>query len=201
MLASSFWFWDSPSWGQAELWALLFLLGPSLIFRTGGTRFLSSAIKGSDNRWSTSKASALLWTYGILFAFVAILLHTRGHGLDHLKLSDQYLLLLGIPGAAAVGSKAITQSKVVTGQLAKPAATQAPNVISGVGQLFSADDGRADLLDSQYFAFSLLLLAYFLLQFLTSESTTLPQLPDTLVGLTGVSAVAYVAKKGVVNRP
>jgi hypothetical protein len=68
------------------------------------------------------------------------------------------------------------------------------------GQLFSADDGNADLLDSQYFAFSLLLLGYSLLQFLTGESTVLPRLPDTLVGLTGVSAVGYVAKKGVTNK-
>jgi hypothetical protein len=199
VVAASYWFWNRPSWGWAEVWALLFLLGPSLALPAGGTRFLLSLINGTDNRWSTSKASALLWTYAVLFAFLAILLHTRGHGLDNLKLSDQYLLLLGIPAATAVSAKAITQSKVANGDLVKPLAAK-PAGVSGVGQLFSADDGRADLLDSQYFAFSLVLLLYFLLQFLTGESTVLPKLPDTLVGLTGVSAVGYVAKKGVINK-
>jgi hypothetical protein len=32
-IASSFFFWDKPSWGEAELWALLFLLPPSFFIR------------------------------------------------------------------------------------------------------------------------------------------------------------------------
>jgi hypothetical protein len=200
MVASSFWFWDRPSWGEAELWALAFLLVPSLLIRPGGKSFLAGLVTGTDNRWSTSKASVVLWTYGLLFVFIAILLHTRGHGLDQLTLSDQYLLLLGIPAGTAVASKAITQAKVESGQLAKTTAPAPPNAVAGTGQLFSDDSGNPDLLDAQYFAFSLLLLAYFFTQFLSGESTTLPNLPDTLVGLTGVSALSYTAKKGVKNQ-
>ena len=141
--------------------------------------------------------SVVLWTYGLLFALVTILLHTRGQGLNDLKLSDQYLLLLGMPTAAAVGAKAITQNKVDQDPNFKPPANATPDPLAGTGQLFTDDSGRADLLDAQYFLFSLLLLAYFLTQFLSAESATLPNLPDTLVGLTGVSAVGYVTKKGV----
>ena len=200
MIASSYWFWAHPSWGAAEVWALLFLLVPSLAFRTEGKSFLSSLVNGADNRWSTSKVSVVMWTYAVVWAFLAILLHTRGHGLDNIKLSSQYLLLLGIPGAAAVSAKAITQSKVASDPTYnKVKAPAPPNALQGIGQLVSDDSGQSDLLDAQYFIFSLLLLAYFLTQFLSGESSTLPVLPDTLVGLTGVSAVTYVAKKGVKN--
>jgi len=201
VVASSFWFWDKPSWGEAELWALAFLLIPSFFLRRGGSRFIAGLILGKDNRWSTSKASVALWTYAVLFAFIAILLHTRGQGLNDIELSDQYLLLLGIPSAAAVGAAGITQSKISAGTLVKPPAPSPPNALEGIGQLVSDDNGNADLLDAQYFAFSLLLLAYFLLQFLTAESTTLPTLPGTLVGLSGVSAVSYLAKKGLQTNP
>jgi hypothetical protein len=132
---------------------------------------------------------------------VTILIHTRGAGLDNVKLSQQYLALLGIPAAGAVGAAAITQSKTKTGALTKTTAAASPTPLQGIGQLFSNDQGEADVLDSQYLAFSLLLLGYFFAQFLTSESTTLPTLPDTLVGLTAVSAAGYLAKKGVQNAP
>lgn len=200
MLASSFWFWDKPSWGQAELWALAFLLIPSLWFRRGGNRFLHGLILGKDNRWSTSKTSAVLWTYGVLFAFTAILLHERGH-LDDLSLNDQYILLLGIPAGTAVAAMGVVQAKHDAGQLKKESAEKPPNPVEGIGQLVSNDEGQPDLLDTQYLAFSVLLLGYFLLQFLTGESSTLPKLPDTLVGLTGVSAVGYTAKKGLEKDP
>lgn len=201
MIASSFWFWDKPSWGEAELWALAFLLIPSYFARRRGLSFMGSLVLGKDLRWSTSKASVILWTYAVLWAFVTILLHTRGSGLDNIELSDQYLLLLGIPSATAIAAAGVTQSRIASRTLVKPPAAHSPNVVSGIGQLFSDDAGNADLLDSQYLGFSVLLLAYFLTQFLSAESTTLPNLPGTLVGLTGVSAVGYVAKKGLQTSP
>ena len=200
-MLASYWFWDKPSWGEAELWALGILLIPSLLIRRGRQSFIASLLTGQDNRWSTSKASVLLWTYGLLFAFITILLHLRGAGLDKLELSDQYLLLLGIPALGAVAAAGITQSKVGSGNLPKEQAATPPTVVQGVGQLVSDDSGRSDLLDAQYLAFSTLLLGYFLVQFMSKESATLPTLPDTLVGLTGVSAAGYLGKKGVQNTP
>lgn len=208
ILASSFWFWDKPSWGWAEVWALLAIVLVSVILsrlikppENSEKSFALALINGMDNRWSTSKASVALWTFAVIFAFLAILIHTRGDGLDNLKLSNQYLALLGIPAGAAVGAKAITQNKVHTGQVAKTKENSAPGALKGTAQLFSDDSGNVDLLDAQYFAFSLLLLAYFFTQFLSAESTTLPNLPNTLVGLSGVSAASYIAKKGVKNTP
>ena len=201
MVASSFWLWDKPSWGEAELWALAILVIPSWFLHRGGSRFITGLILGKDKRWSTSKASVVLWTYAILFAFIAILLHTQGAGLNDVKLSEQYLLLLGIPAAAAVTAAGATQSNVASGKLTKTPASQPPSAVQGIGQLVSDDAGNADLLDAQYLAFSALLLAYFLMQFLTAESVTLPTLPETLVGLTGVSAAGYIAKKTLEKDP
>ena len=205
ILASSFWFWDKPSWGWAEVWALLAIVlvsvALSALIQPKEKYFAFALINGFDNRWSTSKASVVLWTFGVIFAFLAILIHTRGDGLDNLKLSSQYLALLGIPAGAAVGAKAITQNKAETGQLTKTPERSPPDALKGTAQLFSDDGGNVDLLDAQYFAFSLLLLAYFFAQFLSSESPKLPTLPHTLVGLSGVSAASYIVKKGVKNTP
>lgn len=205
ILASSFWFWDKPSWGWAEVWALLAIalvsVALSALIRPPERFFSFALINGTDNRWSTSKASVALWTFALIFAFLAILFHTRGDGLDNLKLSSQYLALIGIPAGAAVGAKAITQNKVDKGQLTKNKQASPPDALEGTAQLFSDDSGNVDLLDAQYFAFSLLLLAYFFAQFLSSESTRLPTLPHTLVGLSGVSAASYIVKKGVKNTP
>ena len=98
-----------------------------------------------------------------------------------------------------MGAKAITQNKTSTGQLQKTNKRDPPDPLKGAGQLFSADDGNVDLLDAQYFACSLVLLAYFFAQFLSAESPKLPVLPHTLVALSGVSAASYIAKKGVKN--
>jgi IPT/TIG domain len=213
MAAAHVWFWQTPSWGWAEAWSLALLFAVSFVpfvpvpskpyeaAERGLTKrapLFVALLNGHDGRWSTSKASAVLWTYAVWFAFIATLIHTGAKGLEHAVLKQQYLLLLGIPVAAAVVAKGITQSKVQDGQLPtkQPDGTET-NVLSGVGQLVADDRGRPDLLDFQYFGFTLILLAYFFTKFLGNESVGLPELPDTLVGLSGVSAAGYLGKKGL----
>jgi hypothetical protein len=83
---------------------------------------------GADNRASTSKFQATVWTYALLFALLALLV---GHlvyadfdaGWDKfLKdgLNSDYLWLLGVPSVGLVGAKAITQSKAQANPSAKP---------------------------------------------------------------------------------
>jgi hypothetical protein len=210
--AQHVWFWQAPSWNWAEFWALLVLLGVSLVpwevprkrreLREGKASrrapLFVALLNGRDGRWSTSKTSAVLWTYAVWFAFITILLHTNGKGLEHAVLKQQYLLLLGAPVAAAVIAKGITQSKVESKALTtkEPDGTET-NVLAGVGQLVADDAGQPDLLDFQYFGFNLLLLAYFFTRFLGNEALGLPELPDTLVALSGVSVVGYLGKKGL----
>jgi hypothetical protein len=207
------WFWQTPSWNWAEFWALVVLLPfvawpvkvPKRVQPGGApaTRHTIAAIalaNGKDGRWSTSRTTMLLWTYSVWFAFVAILLHTNGAGIADAVLKQQYLILLGVPAAAAVIAQGITQSKVNNNTImSKQTENVVPetNVIAGVGQLVGNDVGQADLLDFQYFGFNLILLGYFFTRFLGHAGFGLPELPDTLVALSGVSAAAYVGKKGV----
>jgi len=212
-MVASIWFWDSPSWGWSEAWAVGFLLLPSIVSffavrvgRKKNARFLLALINGKDERWSTSKAGYLLWTYAIAFAFLAILIHDQGQGLEDIDLNDQYLLLLGVPAGAALAAKGITQNSVDTGKLKKtdnPNATDGleMNPVNGVGQLLSKDDGKVDLMDTQYLIFNFLLLAYFLTAFLAEPSADLPTLPKTLVALSGVAGASYIGKKALQTDP
>lgn len=181
--------------------------------------------KGKDGRVSTSKLQVLLWTYAVLFALFSFffafltveLLQALGYPLgDRLEeplggrfddfiedgLDETYLLLLGFPLAAAVSAKAITSTKVEDGSVVKLDKSHPDAVTSGgVQEVVADDEGKTDLGDFQYFLFNLLAVGYFGAQFLAHPARGLPDLPDTLVGLTGVAAAAYVAKKGVYREP
>jgi len=116
-------------------------------------------------------------------------------------LSGGYLILLGIPGSAAVAAKAITQSKADTGKVTKTAhvvdqnATVTARAAARVAQIFSADDGTTDIGDFQYVIFNLVTAVYFVAEFARPSVQGLPVIPDTLLGLTSVSAALYVGKK------
>lgn len=112
-------------------------------------------------------------------------------------LSAQYLVLLGVPATAGIAAKGITQSQVNGSgfKTAKPKNGFDP--FGRIAEIFSADDGTTDLGDFQYLIFNLVTGAYFVAQFLNPDGTGLPTIPDTLLGLTSVSAGLYVGKKAV----
>jgi hypothetical protein len=204
VVAAGDWFWQGPSWGGAELWALGVLALPIVIalvvriFTKWNPRPVIDALTGEDGRWSTSKTGFFLWTYVLWFAFLAILFHTRGVGIDNNVLKGEYFVVLGIPSAAAVAAKGIVQSSVAAGDLTKTPnpGGQETNPFAGIGQLVSNDAGRLDLIDFQYFGFNLILIGFFLFRFLADADSGFPNLPDTLLALTGVGAAAYVGNKG-----
>ncbi len=91
---------------------------------------------------------------------------------------------------------------------APPTATTAPTTTSasspppkgiadGLAEIISDDQGQTDLLDFQYFAFNLLTLGYFGIQFITKPGAGLPALPATLIALSGLSVAAYTTKKAL----
>ena len=113
-----------------------------------------------------------------------------------------YLVLLGIPGVAALTAKGITQTKDQNGDVPKtmaedPQGRAGSQVSARLAQLFSADDGTTDLGDTQYLLFNLVLAGYFVIHLGHPDGAGLPPLPDALLGLTGVSAALYVGKKAV----
>ena len=74
---------------------------------------------------------------------------------------------------------------------AKPSGTPDPHT-----QLTSNGQGQTDIGDFQYGAFNLVALTFLLVHFIPKVSAGLPTMPDSLVGLTSVSALIYVGKKG-----
>jgi hypothetical protein len=207
-----------------EGWALSFALALTALvviwWVVPGTKQL---VVGKDGRWSTSKFQAIAWTLVVIFALFALLFaylivqlgdffdwgwaaslqDPLGNSLeDFLEkgLDESYLVLLGLPLGTAVASKAITLTKVANGTQVKPP-KEAGDSTGAVQELVGDDNGETDLGDFQYLLFNFLALGYFLIQFLSHPSQGLPNLPDTLLGLTGVAAAAYVSKKGIYKEP
>ena len=89
----------------------------TLILRVFGIK-LGGLVIGQDERLSTSKLQALLWTYLLLWMLLAIVIANwigAPGGFNNLinqDLPEEYLILLGGPFAAAIASKAILARKV-----------------------------------------------------------------------------------------
>ena len=89
------------------------------------------------------------------------------------------------------------QSKDDSGTAPKVAASSDKDTkaMARIAQTFSADDGTTDIGDFQYVIFNLVTAVYFVAEFVRPSSQGLPVIPDTLLGLTSVSAALYVGKK------
>jgi hypothetical protein len=202
-LAEFQWFWDFPSWNWSYAWAVAFLLVPFAcawivrVITPRKPRPFIDIVNGADGQWSTSKTAVVFWTFAIWFAFLAILFHTQGEGLTDMVLQGEYFVVLGVPAAAAIAAKGIVTSKVDSGEIVRETGEPNSNVVQGAGELVSDTSGRTDMLDFQYFGFTLILLSFFVLGFFARPDDGLPDLPDTLLALSGVSAFAYVSKKGL----
>jgi hypothetical protein len=164
---------------------------------------------GDDNRTSTSKLQALLWTYAILWALISVLV---GGGVEQFneligdQLRDEYFLLLGGPYLVAIAAKAktthdvsqATESERGDVKPAKPAEASG-GAARRIAEIVTKDDGSVDLGDFQYFAFTLLTLTYFAWAFIASPGDGLPEVPGTLLVLSGISQAAYVGKKVLIR--
>jgi hypothetical protein len=195
---------------------------PTLAFRRRG---LKAAIIGQDGRASTSKTQVVLWTGAVVWAFVDLLLLARAYPSGNLFTNavtknwrPEYLVLLGLPVAAATTAKAVVASAnsghgpVASGS--SPPAVEGLNLngvyvphpvpsgvwgfVAGVAELLTGDDGAVAWADLQYVVFTLITLVYFAVQLLAQPTDGLPPVPAALLTLTGVSATTYVANK-IVN--
>ena len=122
----------------------------------------------------------------------------------HRGLAGSYLVLLGVPAAAGIAAKGITQQQVnsPTGFKTTKPPHRRFDPFARITEIFSADDGSTDIADFQYLIFNLITGVYFVSQFLNPDGSGLPTIPDTLLGLTSVSAGLYVGKKAVTrNQP
>jgi hypothetical protein len=186
---------------------IMFIVG--LALRAGGTT-LSALVKGTDNRTSTSKTQYVLWTIGVAFALAYISARTvlgpntfvcdPHDNSPHNCVPDgpiwqQYLILLGVPAAAAVIAKATTSYQVNNGTLQTGQSTQA--TVTDIATDYS---GQADLVDVQYLVFNIIAFLYFFTHFL--HAGTFVSVPSLLLGLTSASAATYTLTKALQsNKP
>jgi len=152
---------------------------------------LVRTVIGRGNRLSTSKLQVMLWTFSVSYAFLLFTVYYvwthESVGFD--TLNGDYLLLLGGPFAAALLAQATAVSKAKSNTIQQPDAP-AP----GAADLVEDPSGKSSTTDAQFLVFNLVALIYFYAA-LVQKATELPDLPDTLVGLTSISALAYVGGK------
>jgi hypothetical protein len=180
--------------------------GTEVTTTTTSTRLsaLRALYLGADNRASTSKAVAAVWTFALVFGLLT-LLYAKLMGDDapwqallNQGLPEEYLLLLGGPYAAAIIAK-YTNEATSAGDT-KTTATET-SAKDDARDLIADDAGDTDLGDFQYVVFNLVALAYFLIAFLHDPGITagFPALPTLLTGLALTSAGGYAAKKAAIR--
>jgi hypothetical protein len=157
-----------------------------------------SLVVGKDNRVSTSKTAALVWTYTLAGSLLSFLIaRWMGHpgayeALTKQGVGAQYAVLIGGPLGAAILAKGIVSGQVESGSAVKSEADSATPA-----QLVQGDEGEADLGDVQYVLFNVVALAFFYGEMLRMPQAGLPTIPDVLLGLTSVAAVGFVGKKAL----
>ena len=182
------------------LMALLFTLGLSRNPQTRKLRFgIRALVSGADNRLSTSKTIVVAWTAVVAWMLVseAIRDFAANLPLGNLPVSNDYLLLLGGPFAAAVLAKQIVTTRLANGTLAKPSAP--PDAPLQLSDLVSADDGSLDLVDFQYSLFNLIALGIVVYSFIQHPAAGLPPVPSGLLAITSAAAATYVGNKAVAS--
>jgi hypothetical protein len=198
--------------------------GQTLAFRRRG---LKAAVMGQDGRASTSKTQVALWTAAVVWALVDLLLLARAFPSGNLFTNavttnwrPEYLILLGLPVAAATAAKAAVantnsghgpvasgSSGALAGKLSldrvyvrDPVSPNKQGFVAGVAELLTGDDGTVAWADLQYVVFTLITLASFVALFLARPTDGLPPVPAALLTLMGVSATTYTANKIVNTR-
>ena len=183
---------SSTAVDETRLMLLFAFIGLGLL-----TALLYDVFIGVDNRVSTSKTVAAVWTYLLassLLGFVIAKLAGYPQALEkmiHSGLAGQYALLIGGPIGAAIAAKGIVGGQVSKGTNTKTSGSPNP------AQLVQNDEGEADLGDLQYVLFNLVAMVFFVGSIIQSPLLGLPRIPDILLGLTSVSAAGYVAKKAL----
>jgi hypothetical protein len=198
--------WEDLTWGESYFWAVvvvgIVLLATAFIGPAPKRSLLLGMVMGKDNRWSTSRVTATMWTFTVIWALLCILFKTHGVGQNGLTIPDQIAIVLGLPLAGAVGARATNAGRPLVKEATGVTTNRHQKTKKDTPQLaptgiFTGDDDEVSLMDSQYFLFSLVLLAWFVTAFVAKSDAGIPTLPDSLLGLSSASGAAYLAKKGL----
>ncbi|OJF14498.1 IPT/TIG domain-containing protein [Couchioplanes caeruleus] len=149
-------------------------------------------VMGDDERLSTTKSVALLWTLVIAYVILAlILVWPSDWGKALQNLNGSYLALLGGPIATVVLSKVIVSTRLRRGTIQKPEGDGIPRL----GDLVADDSGNTDLFDLQYILFNVVAVIFVLTGFSKFTSAGFPEVPEVLWLLTAGPAAVFVSNK------
>lgn len=163
--------------------AVLLLLSMVFLHERNPFKLLRRLAQHRSQRFSLSNVQIMLWTllvlYALSFGWIA-----NGQLLD---ISSGVLVLLGISGGTSVLARGVEN---MAGAPAAPIVA-APKL----KDLITDEHGDFDLLRFQMLGFTLFTLAYSFVSVIRSEG--LPEIPDNLYLLMGISNGAYVTGKWV----
>jgi hypothetical protein len=200
-------YWNWQLIAAAVLVVLFTVFGTTVLRRTN-----KSVLTGPDNRWSTSRFTALLWTGVVVYMLAALVLiglreeaSSQELGETFEAMDGVYLALLGGPYAAFLLAKVTVQTKTSGDQ---PSLQKVEPPASAPGQtppkpgpsnLVQDDAGNTDIADFQYVLFNLMAAGYVLALFIPHPGLGIPAVPSTLAILAGGSALTYVTNKAVAS--
>ena len=167
---------------------------------------------GADNRVSTSKTIAVLWTVTLRLlpshAGPGVGRPAVSSGAAAVRADTNWIrrrrpcpasLIVSNPArgpyAAAIAAKGIVTSRIAGGGLQKSTSRTSARV----SDVVTDDSGAVDLVDFQYTLFNLIAIVFVLTQFVPHPAHGIPALPAAFAVLTGVSAGVYTANKAVGN--
>lgn len=168
--------------------------------------FLRRVVDGLDDRGSTSKLNALLWTVVGCFTVALVVIERvlTGHVGALPGLPAQLVAAMTMAGATAVGARCITTAYTARGLVDKTASPGEPLQ----GGLVTADDGHPDLAKLQLVLVTGVAVALYLVRVVAQPLSAggaaleIPDLDGVLVAMMGVSQSAYLgAKLATVKRP
>jgi hypothetical protein len=175
-----------------------FLIGVVVVGAAAIGAHVTKLFVGDDNRLSTSKSIASVWTMVVFAALIAIVYANLLNHPQALMATEssgtigQYAVLFGGPLGAAILAK-----QIVTNQVANPAVSKPPAASPQAKDMIANDNGNTDLGDFQYVLFNSVALFFVVSTLLHTPLNGLPHIPDVLLGLTSVSAAGYVGKKAL----
>ena len=168
--------------GGVLMLILLFVISGWMMQQRSPLAIIAALVTNpSSGKYSLSNVQVLLWTVLVVFALCYAWFGTG----ELLSISSGILVLLGISGTTSVLVRTMGKDK-------NPAVAAVPTEPSLKDIIWSEEEGF-DLLRFQMLGFTLFTWCYSLLSVLRSEG--LPEIPENLYVLMGISNATYVGGK------
>ncbi|MEV4509171.1 hypothetical protein AB0K00_09475 [Dactylosporangium sp. NPDC049525] len=198
-------------WFVALLFGLLFLLllarSPNCPFPEGQKVVGSCPVVKAGATFPSTLGTSFAWEYLLLLGYpLAVAITARKqvlNALDELRKSvntdtKEKEVQPGTPAASEKDTNVAVSGKITPVSAKSPPATvDAIGFAAGIRDLLCNDRGHGSLMDTQYLAFTLVTILYFLLEVISHPAKGLPEIPSALLVLMGISGAGYLGAKAI----